>query len=603
MRKPITAAAVFVFILSILFIPSFAAVEPDATYLEKEIRFTLHPDGSWEKEYHHRLKLETYLATNRLAGYTSIEYNPQYQELKVLKSETTTADGKKVPSPANAFNEVLPRSAQYFPHYAHLRRMVVAHTGLERGAVVALHYRLKTKPAFMPYFSAKEFIADRVPVDHFVLKISIPPGKKFHYKCFHVDVTPVIKKESERVVYTFTLKGIKSYTGEPLSEGIARSFIVFSTAGGWESVFPSAAEAGPLPPELAKKIDDMKPQNPAALNDEFYFKLQTLVTGDIENCRVGMDLNGFAVRKLQEVYASNYATAVEKVFLLYHILKHLNLPAEIAAVPAGNQLAANVPTLFQLDHYLIKIKKDPKHAVFLNPWKNGQHLFPYEAIGTAVYNLQEKDFQVIEAANAPQNRVDISGKIKIDKEKTSGELNVSVSGYFYPYRSTLGNSEKALLKVVRNMLPISKLEVKKIALLTPQQITAHVSVEGNILKEIYQQRLLLEKLTFPHVTDMMISLKERDYPLNLEVPFDFRVNLELRMPEDMEVTFLVPPVNVRNDVGYYEQEVKSFKPGVVTLKMALGTQKAFIDPQTYSRFKEIMNKYFIKEPLVIFKAK
>lgn len=599
MRKSTAAAAVFIFIL---FIPSFADVEPDATYLEKGVTFTLHPDGSWEKEYHHRLKLETYLAVNRLAGHTSIEYNPQYQELKVLKSETTMKDGKKVPSPANAFNEVLPRSARYFPHYAHLRRMVVAHTGLERGAVVELHYRLKTTPAFMPYFSAKEFIADRLPVEHFVLKISIPPGKKLNYKCFHVDVTPVIKKENERVVYTFTLKRIKSYTWEPLSKGIGRSYIVFSTAGGWGSVFPSATEAGPLPPELAKKLDHMKPQNPAPLNDEFYFKLQDLVTGDIENCPVGMDLNGFAVRKLQEVYASNYATAVEKVFLFYHMLKHLNIPAEIAAVPAGNRLAADVPTIFQIDHYLIKIKKDPKHAVFLNPWKNGEHLYPYEVSGTTFYNLQEKDFQVVRAANAPQNRVDISGKIKINKEKTTGELNVSVSGYFYPYRSTLGNSEKALLKVVRNILPISKLEVKKIALLTPRQITAFVSVEGNVLKEIYQQRLLLEKLTFPHVTDMMVAFKERDCPLDLEVPFDFRVNLEIRMPEDMEATFLAPPVNVRNDVGYYEQEVKSSKPGVMTLKMALGVKNAFIDPQAYPRFKEIMNKYFIKEPLVIVKA-
>jgi hypothetical protein len=157
--------------------------------------------------------------------------------------------------------------------------------------------------------------------------------------------------------------------------------------------------------------------------------------------------------------------------------------------------------------------------------------------------------------------------------------------------------------VIKNILPVSKLEVKKISLLTPQQITAHVSIEGNILKEIYQKRLLLEKLTFPHVTDMMVVLKQRDYPLNLGVPFDFRVNLELRVPGDMETTFLVPAVNVRNDVGYYEQEVKSSKPGEMTLKMALGIQKAFIEPQTYPRFKEILNKYFIKEPLVIFKAK
>ena len=589
-------------VFSLLFALFLIALpQDDARYLEKEITFTLNPDSSWQKEYRHKIKLETYLAVTRMLGETFIEYNPQYQELKVLKSETTMKYGKKVESPANAFNQVLPRRAHYFPHYSHLREMVVTHTGLERGAVIDLHYLIKTKPGFMPYFSGREFVRDRLPINRLVIKISVPAGKKLKYKVFHTDIEPGIKKDSNRTLYTFTFENLESYLEEPLNRGINRPVIVFSTADKWESVFPCPERVAPLPEKLVKEVEEKK--SAVANRDEFYFKLQELVADEIENCRIGMNLNGFTIRNLQQVYASNYGTAIEKAYLFYHLLKQLNIPAEIVAVPYDKKMALEVPTVLQVDQYLLKVKDESVKPFFLNPRESGERLFPSKLGGVTVYNLQKKSFEKLDNCIGSNNRVNISGKVKINEDKTEGELNILLKGYFFPYRSTLKESKASLLKVIKGILPVSKLEVKKIVRLTPQQVAAAVSIEGEFLKELYQQRYLVNKFKFPNVIDGMISIKERKYPLHLDGAFTFKIKLEIEISKDMDISFLTPPITVKNDMGYYIQMAESSKPGFVTLEMALGIENSVIEPRDYPQFRKIVSKYFVKEPLIVVKKK
>jgi hypothetical protein len=318
-----------------------------------------------------------------------------------------------------------------------------------------------------------------------------------------------------------------------------------------------------------------------------------------------MNLNGFAIRNLQQIYASNYATAIEKAYLFYHLLKWLNIPAEIVAVPYDKKMALDVPTVLQVDHYLLKviIKDGSDKPVFLNPRENGEHLFPYKLGGVTVYNLQKKSFEKFDNCAGINNQVDISGKVKIYKDKAEGELNILLKGYFFPYRSFLKESKASLLKVIKGVLPVSKLEVKKIARLTPQQVTAIVSIEGEFLKELYQQRYLVDKFKFPNVIDEMISIKERNYPLHLDAAFKFKIKLEIEISKDMDVSFLTTPITVKNDMGYYIQKAESSKPGFVTFEMALGVENPIIESQDYPQFRKIVSKYLVKEPLIVVKKK
>ena len=147
---------------------------------------------------------------------------------------------------------------------------------------------------------------------------------------------------------------------------------------------------------------------------------------------LNIDLNGFTIRNLQQVYASNYGTAIEKAYLFYHLLKQLNIPAEIVAVPYDKKMALEVPTVLQVDQYLLKVKDESVKPFFLNPRESGERLFPSKLGGVTVYNLQKKTFEKLDNCIGSNNRVNISGKVKINEDKTEGELNILLKGYFFP---------------------------------------------------------------------------------------------------------------------------------------------------------------------------
>ncbi len=143
-----------------LFIPAFCLMSSnlvlsqdenyDAVYFQLKKEYTLNPDRSIDYRYMKKLKLQTYRSFNSLYGETFIPYNPDFQSLKINEAYTIMADGKKNPSPPNAFNEVLPGFAANAPAYNNLREMVITHSGTERNAVINLDYELHTKKGFYP---------------------------------------------------------------------------------------------------------------------------------------------------------------------------------------------------------------------------------------------------------------------------------------------------------------------------------------------------------------------------------------------------------------------------------------------------------------------
>ena len=84
---------------------------------------------------------------------------------------------------------MLPFAAHGFADFAGLREMVVTHTGLERGAVVDLHYRIHTQAGFAPAFSGREALTRDFPVDAYALEIMVPAGRELHYSVFGNDAT------------------------------------------------------------------------------------------------------------------------------------------------------------------------------------------------------------------------------------------------------------------------------------------------------------------------------------------------------------------------------------------------------------------------------
>jgi len=583
-------------IIFLIFSVSLVAVSQyDGQYIKKEITYTLNPDGSWVKNYHHLLKYNSYYTIRRM-GETFIIYNPRYQKLKVIKSETTMKDGKKVILPKNALNEILPFVAHNYPDFSNLRQMVITHTGLERGAVVDLNYQITTRSDFMPYFSSYEFIEDRLPTDHLIIRFIIPDSIDLKYKIYKLNNKPEIEKDNEKKIYTFSFENLKAFIYEPYIKFQDAPHIIFSTASNWASVFPKTEKTQQMHARLLKEIEKVKKS--ASNENEFCFGVQNIVAQDIDNCRIGVGLTGINIRDINQIYLSNYGTKLEKAYLLNQIFKKFDISSEILAVPFNKHIIDAVPTIFQIEDYLIKIKDNG--TIYLNPCKVQNNLFPYKLSGSHVYNISRGELENIRAYTWNDSKIEISGKIKIGKEKSNGEFFISIKGNFNKYKSAVKNNKSFLKRTLANILSVSKLDVKKILLLTPEELKAEVKIEGKILKELCKDKFKIKKFNFPYLSKNMVYQKRRNNVLYLDVPFQFLVDIDIEFPKEFEVDFIASKVSLENNLGFYEQNVNKKRAGNIKVKLAVGVNKSRIESQEYSMFKDILDNYYIREPLIIF---
>lgn len=590
-------AAVILFLGLTLF--SAASSQQDGRYLNRTIIYKLSTDGSWVKDYQHLMRYDTYYTTRRM-GETFISYNPAYQKLEVLKSITTMKDGKKVSTPPNALNEVLPRNAAYQSAFSHLREMVVTHTGLERGAQVELHYQVTTQPTFMPYFSALEFLDDRLPVDHLKIEVSIPASLELRYHLFNGETRPETRQADGRKIYSFAFRDIQAHRGEPDARDCDRLRLLLTTAADWSEAFPAVDDRAELPPLLVEEIEKVKADKADPL--DWYIKFQKMVAHDIDNSDLGADLTGIHYRSPQEVFSTNYGTRWEKAVLLKRILKHMGAAVEIIAVPCGEQLAKGAPSISQAEQFLVKIAGSSDQDIFLNPFESQDHLIPYPLAGRTVYNIDRRGFDVLTETDWQQHGLQINGSIAADIEKGNGEgeLYISLKGNFFPYLSNMEDPQSLLQKTLADIIKVDKLEIKRMILLNPRECRAEVKVQGDFLKKLTENSFTLEKFKLSAVDMEMAFQGRRHDPLHLAVPFQITVNLQVKTGKGLVPDYLSPPVRVGNEIGYYQYSAKVNDSGHLEISQEIGIKNPLISPENYELFRSVLLPYFMRGPLAIF---
>ena len=212
----------------------------DAVYLQITKEYTLNADGSMDYHFTKKQKLQTYRSFQSLYGETFIVYDPDFQTLKINDVHTIMADGKKVPAPANAFNEVLPGFAASAPAYNNLREMVITHPATERNAVLNLDYQLHSVKDFYPALMGNEVLSENEPVKELVVKIMIPSSEKLNYKLLNIDLEPAVTNEGGSRLYTWTFKDLSAIPAEEFQKGgnDLSPRLIFSTESDREKLTP-----------------------------------------------------------------------------------------------------------------------------------------------------------------------------------------------------------------------------------------------------------------------------------------------------------------------------------------------------------------------------
>ncbi|HML85197.1 MAG TPA: DUF3857 domain-containing protein, partial [Bacteroidales bacterium] len=182
--------------------------QTDGRYLSLTQTWVLNTNGTVDYKYEHSLKYLTYDAFHDLYGEDFIVYNPSFQKLKIEKSVTTMKDGKRVASPSNAYNEVLPHMAVGSGYFSGLREMIVTHTALECDAVVDFAYTLSSDLNGLP-FGKRIVLPKQEPVDNYKIIVKVPVGVELQYRMSELRLAPQITKEKDFNVYTWNIGSMK----------------------------------------------------------------------------------------------------------------------------------------------------------------------------------------------------------------------------------------------------------------------------------------------------------------------------------------------------------------------------------------------------------
>ncbi|MCD6113354.1 MAG: DUF3857 domain-containing protein [Bacteroidales bacterium] len=370
-------------IFSLFFSNSFAQInykDADAVYSKITKEYQLNDDGSINFHYSKNIKLQRYYAINYHYGETMIVYNPEYQKLKINHSYTIMSDGKKIVTPDNAFNEVLPKFASGIAAYNNLREMIITHTGLERNAYINLDYDIITSKDFYPSLMGNELLYEASPVEFLTIKIKIPKDKKINYKTLNILSPPDIVNEKNMKVYSWTFKDIPARPNDALQPYDYNLLprLLFSIENDSKDVFKKFINQEAFKfitnVDMDNAVDNIVKNNKNSL--DVVFGIQKLVAEDIAYKNIPLKYTGFRCRTAEETWKSNAGTKLEKAILFKALLNKANINSDIVAVIPSNYIDKdgkslsfkNIPAnLFTIKDFLLKIKIKGYSPIYLSP--------------------------------------------------------------------------------------------------------------------------------------------------------------------------------------------------------------------------------------------
>jgi hypothetical protein len=572
----------------------------DAIYLQITKEYTLNPDGSMDYHYIKKLKLQTFRSFNSLYGETFITYHPDYQTLKVNEAFIIMAGGKKVASPSNAFNEVLPAFAANAPAYNKLREMVITHTGTERNAVINLDYTLHTKKGFYPALMGNEVLAETEPVKDLTIKVKIPAGEKLNYVVGYSEIKPVITTEGAFSVYTWNLKDIPAISAEENQVSGYELYprLLFSTAKSRQEaisgLLAQPAFSGELPAEAKAMADSLVTKMPESSKLDGILSLQNMVVNDMRLYPIPMRYNGFKGRSPAETWNSNGGTMLDKTILLYSLIRQSGAIVDPYFVVKSAYCGNDIGNLLDIEDMGVKVELKDAGIFYISATaRNPQNLSWNLPSRSVLFMESNGKLKTVPCENI-RNKTKLLATLAVnDKNQLSGEISLQFDNGVNPYYLLEKDKSKSK-SYVTGGLSTGDLKEIKIATITPESSFFDITVEKD---KPFRKDSSYYFFTLPVLSNGIESWgihllpKERLTPL--EVPFliDEVYDFTITLPKGLSLFSAEKKTEIKNDAGTFYFEIHKDGDNV-NIKKSLKIDKRIIDSGLpYTDFKALMDHW------------
>ena len=569
----------------------------DAEYLSVLKEYTLNADGSLDYRYVKELKLLTYRAFQNLYGETFISYNPGFQKLTINKCFTVMADGKKVETPSNAFNEILPSFAAGAPAFNGLRDMVITHTGLERGAVINLDYTLHTAKDNTPALMGNEVLAETETVKDLTIKVKVPQNEKLFFKLVNGAGEPRKVVENGFQVFIWHVQNIAAISQEEFQKSIYEAYprVLFSSFGSRNPVYEYLTNQ----PGFGMKITDamkadvlaLKKDNPDQLS--LALKIQERVINDIRLWPIPARYLGYRLRTAEDAWNSMGATLPEKAVLMSALLEAAGIEADPVAVTREAFFDEKLGTLADIEDFAVRIKLKDAGLQYLSLVSGNQ-----QDMGKV---LSDKVFIALVQGEKPEYHhsgtaklaINMSGTFILSSDpKLTGELSLETGGAANPYLGLIRDKNK-----MKNLVAgeISKSDIKEIKV---SQSSPETSFQTYTVMD---EKPLRKDSSWAYFTipfcnagieswGMKTLSSKRLQPV--EIPSSGEENYEYTLTLPAGCALFTPPtkIELNNKAGRYFFELRQEgNKLIISRKIRLSSR--VIDPGNYNDFKALMDNW------------
>lgn len=585
--------------LSLPFISMSQDENYDAVYQSLTKEYTWNEDNSVDLRVAKELKLQNYRSFHRLYGETFIVYNPEFQLLKIDKAYTVMADGRKIITPENAFNEVLPRAADHAPAFNQLREMVVTHTGLEIGATIFLDYRIHSRPGFFPAFMGSVMMAEEQPVQSLTVIIRVPLDKPLYFRLINGMIKPSEKVENNFRVYTWKMENlpvVESEKVQPEPSGIY-PFLVFSSLDSYQPLvdffFGQSAFNLQVNPQMAEFLKNLETENQTA--PQRVFTIQESVVKEVNLFEIPDDLTGYRIRTPEEVWNSNGGTVAEKALLLTALLQRSGINAEPVLGFHGAEFDHTIGNLAPLDEWAVKTEIPGTGTVYLSVKQvNAFDLRVMDQQDVFMVLQKDRNFQIVHPEQ-DKTSLSLSGVFVISPELTlSGELSGAVSGRANPYLALL-RSEDKLKHYISGWNASSKLTAIRFLELA----AGKCSFTGNLDKvEVLKKDSNLYMFALPWYSTGIESWdasqlpSQRQNPVELPSGFSERYNLTIALPADLKLIIADQEIRINNQAGSFLFLVQQ-KGQTLQVRKEIKINENRIETNNYPYFRDLLESWSV----------
>jgi hypothetical protein len=569
----------------------------DALYLKQKKEFILNADGSMDYNYSHQLKLITYLSSDKQFGESFIVFNPTYQQLSIHKAQTTMVSGRKVKSPENAFNEVLPQFAPNAPAFNHLREMVVSHTGIEPGATIDLSYTVHSKREFLPALMGNEILRTTAPVKELEIVVKIPMAQSISYQLLNIKTNPVIMSDGVYKTYSWKFKNISALTHDLFQSRDNRLlprlvFIVGKQAV--EKIMAQPAFALEVNTAMKAAVAKVKASETDPL--KIALKLQELVVGDLATISVPPVYTGFRLRTPVEVWNSNYGTEPEKALLLAALLKQAGINNNLVAASFAGLLDGQVTNPLLFADFLVQPDFGKVGKITLSPVRlNDQDPLVSQPNREFALLVPGKALK-LEGIAHENNQLSLNGKLVLDASgNTTGVCNATWSGIVDPYLRIQKN-EKAVSGLFADGIGSQDIKTYIIKENKPLSLKVDYTIDQ---RDALHESSGLYYLPIPLLLGDAANWGFSELPSlrteTLELPAEIDQNYQLSITLPSSYAMISPEMkkNLKNSAGNVEISLK--KEGqaiIITRKLSLNS--LILKSDEVADLKALMNIWLNK---------